>query len=60
MLWPEPLAPLLPVALKEPESQGAEGTGKRGGQRRLKMRGSHMPERKQGKEREARTVRRHS
>lgn len=41
MRWPGPCAPLLPVALKEPMSQGVEGLGERGGQRRPKERRSH-------------------
>lgn len=41
MRWPGPCAPLLPVALKEPVSQGVEGLGERGGQRRPKERRSH-------------------
>lgn len=45
MLWPRLCAPLLPVALKEPMSQRAEGMGNSGGQRRLKKRRRHMTER---------------
>lgn len=58
MLWPGPCAPLLPVALKEPVSQGAEGMGNSGGQRRLKKSRRHMTERNRVRERQKESERR--